>query len=81
MGESENLFGDLGPDVFGETDITDADFSFFDEQPGDDDLGQLELPDVPSSTATLQSVGAYEAGDINHLRPEPHGGYLPKSRR
>lgn len=29
--DNDNLFGDMGGDLFGETDITDADFSFFDE--------------------------------------------------
>ncbi|KAM0331494.1 hypothetical protein ACHAQA_003170 [Verticillium albo-atrum] len=34
----DNLFGDMGPDMFGDTDITDADFSFFDEQNEDEAL-------------------------------------------
>ncbi len=29
--ENDNLFGDMGGELFGENDITDADFSFFDE--------------------------------------------------
>ncbi|KAL3422085.1 Mediator of RNA polymerase II transcription subunit 13 [Phlyctema vagabunda] len=29
--DNDNLFGDIGGDLFGDTDITDADFSFFDE--------------------------------------------------
>ncbi|KAI5861385.1 mediator complex subunit 13 C-terminal-domain-containing protein [Durotheca rogersii] len=45
--ESENLFGELGPDMFGDNDITEADFNFFDEQPGDMGLGSLGLPDLP----------------------------------
>lgn len=44
--QAENLFGDLGDDVFADNDITDADFSFFDEQPGGMDLGLPDLPDL-----------------------------------
>jgi mediator of RNA polymerase II transcription subunit 13 len=29
--DNDNLFGDMGGDLFGENDVTDADFSFFDE--------------------------------------------------
>ncbi|KAI1132817.1 mediator complex subunit 13 C-terminal-domain-containing protein, partial [Nemania abortiva] len=42
--ESENLFGELGPDMFGDNDITEADFNFFDEQPESNiDLGSLDM--------------------------------------
>ncbi|KAI6091636.1 mediator complex subunit 13 C-terminal-domain-containing protein [Hypoxylon rubiginosum] len=51
--ESENLFGELGPDMFGDNDITEADFNFFDEQPGDMSLGSLDLPDMPSGDSNL----------------------------
>ncbi|KAH6700959.1 mediator complex subunit 13 C-terminal-domain-containing protein [Verticillium dahliae] len=45
-----NLFGDMGPDMFGDTDITDADFSFFDE---DDDNNPLDLNmSAPDTTMT-----------------------------
>ncbi|KAK2014248.1 hypothetical protein LZ32DRAFT_202453 [Colletotrichum eremochloae] len=53
-GDNDNLFGDMGPDMFGDTDITDADFSFFDEEGGDDldlsvlpDLGMPDAPPAP----------------------------------
>lgn len=36
--EPENMYGDIGEDMFGDNDITDADFSFFDEQPAGVDL-------------------------------------------
>ncbi|KAG7107068.1 Mediator of RNA polymerase II transcription subunit 13 like protein [Verticillium longisporum] len=46
----DNLFGDMGPDMFGDTDITDADFSFFDE---DDDNNPLDLNmSAPDTTMT-----------------------------
>ncbi|KAI1141396.1 mediator complex subunit 13 C-terminal-domain-containing protein [Hypoxylon sp. FL0543] len=51
--ESENLFGELGPDMFGDTDITEADFNFFDEQPGDMGLGSLDLPGLPNADSHL----------------------------
>ncbi|RYP76463.1 hypothetical protein DL771_001697 [Monosporascus sp. 5C6A] len=50
--DSENLFGDLGPDMFGDTDITEADFNFFDEEPGGVDLGSLHLPVIPNPEPT-----------------------------
>ncbi|KAI0129546.1 mediator complex subunit 13 C-terminal-domain-containing protein [Xylariales sp. AK1849] len=50
--ESENLFGDLGPDMFGDNDITDADFSFFDEQPDGMDLA-LDMADTPNADGLL----------------------------
>ncbi|RYP32861.1 hypothetical protein DL766_003750 [Monosporascus sp. MC13-8B] len=51
--DSENLFGDLGPDMFGDTDITEADFNFFDEEPGGVDLGSLHLPVIPNPEPTV----------------------------
>ncbi|KAI8961220.1 mediator complex subunit 13 C-terminal-domain-containing protein [Daldinia sp. FL1419] len=51
--ESENLFGELGPDMFGDTDITEADFNFFDEQPGDMGLSSLDLPGIPNPDPSL----------------------------
>ncbi|KAI0178705.1 mediator complex subunit 13 C-terminal-domain-containing protein [Hypoxylon sp. FL1284] len=51
--ESENLFGELGPDMFGDNDITEADFNFFDEQPGDINLGSIDSLDMPGETPSL----------------------------
>ncbi|KAG5929916.1 hypothetical protein E4U42_003977 [Claviceps africana] len=34
LGESEHMFGDMGGDMFGDNDITEDDFNFFDEEPG-----------------------------------------------
>ncbi|KAI2627030.1 mediator complex subunit 13 C-terminal-domain-containing protein [Hypomontagnella submonticulosa] len=51
--ESENLFGELGPDMFGDNDITEADFNFFDEQPADMGLGSLELPGISNADSSL----------------------------
>ncbi len=52
--DTENLFGELGPDMFGDTDITEADFNFFDEQPDGVDLGTLDLPDISNSDPTSE---------------------------
>ncbi|KAK0370625.1 hypothetical protein CLIM01_12013 [Colletotrichum limetticola] len=52
----DNLFGDMGPDMFGDTDITDADFNFFDEEGDDLDLSglpDLGMPDGPPMPAVL----------------------------
>ncbi|KZZ96736.1 Mediator complex, subunit Med13 [Moelleriella libera RCEF 2490] len=38
LGDAEHMFGDMGGDMFGDDDITEADFNFFDEEPGELDL-------------------------------------------
>lgn len=43
-GDSENMFGDLGADFLAEDDITDADFNFFDEEPG-----PMNMTDFPAA--------------------------------
>lgn len=45
LGEADHMFSDMGGDMFGDHDITEADFNFFDEQPGDLDL-DVPMADV-----------------------------------
>jgi len=68
--ESENLFGELGPDMFGDNDITEADFNFFDEQPDDSmDLVSLDLTASNSNQpATLDAGSA--TGHLPHAKAE-----------
>ncbi|KAH8666428.1 mediator complex subunit 13 C-terminal-domain-containing protein [Xylariales sp. PMI_506] len=72
---SENLFGDLGPDMFGDNDITDADFNFFDEQPTGMDLS-LGVSDMSNAdglldiSPTLRSPPAPEIKQ-EHSEPQP----------
>ncbi|KAI1822078.1 mediator complex subunit 13 C-terminal-domain-containing protein [Xylaria intraflava] len=75
--ESANLFGELGPDMFGDNDITEADFSFFDDQPdGNLDLGSMDLP-IVSNTDPIPShdpnLNSYHVRQIKaepaHIRP------------
>jgi mediator of RNA polymerase II transcription subunit 13, fungi type len=68
--ESENLFGELGPDMFGDNDITEADFNFFDEQPDDSmDLVSLDLTaSNPNQPATLDAGPA--TGHVLHPKAE-----------
>lgn len=68
--ESENLFGDLGPDMFGDTDITDADFSFFDEQPGGMEL-TLDNVDVSSADKLLDMAQTLHNHPNAAPKPEP----------
>ncbi|KAF9876223.1 hypothetical protein CkaCkLH20_06166 [Colletotrichum karsti] len=78
-GDNDNLFGDIGPDMFGDADITDADFSFFDEQPGDDldlsglpDLGMPDASLVPSViSAPVPEPAKIKAPPIHEAKPEP----------
>ncbi|KAI1175903.1 mediator complex subunit 13 C-terminal-domain-containing protein [Nemania sp. FL0916] len=73
--ESENLFGELGPDMFGDNDITEADFNFFDEQPeGNIDLVPLDLsatsnanpnPSLDHSLTTISQVPAVKSDPLH----------------
>ncbi|AEO64053.1 uncharacterized protein THITE_135495 [Thermothielavioides terrestris NRRL 8126] len=48
----ENIFGDLGEDMFEGNELTDADFNFFDEQPAAVEMDVPLLPDIhPSGLA------------------------------
>ncbi|PFH60587.1 hypothetical protein XA68_10688 [Ophiocordyceps unilateralis] len=58
LGEADDTFGEMGGDMFGDHDITEADFSFFDEQPGGMDL-DVAMADM--GAATLPVVGVQEA--------------------
>lgn len=51
--EEDPVFEDVGGDMFGDADVTDADFSFFDDQPGEGSLAvagisDAAMPDVPT---------------------------------
>ncbi|KAI8955455.1 mediator complex subunit 13 C-terminal-domain-containing protein [Xylaria longipes] len=70
--ETENLFGELGPDMFGDNDITEADFNFFDEQPdGNIDLGSLDLPVVPNVNPGPSLDAGLTTGPVPHIKAEP----------
>ncbi|KAH6647486.1 mediator complex subunit 13 C-terminal-domain-containing protein [Truncatella angustata] len=68
--ESENLFGDLGPDMFGDNDITDADFSFFDEQPGGMDL-TLDVMDMTNTNSLLDMAQNFHNATVPVAKTEP----------
>lgn len=48
---------DLNNDVFVETDITDADFNFFDEQPSAMETGVSDSPDINNGLSGIDSSG------------------------
>ncbi|KAK6845816.1 hypothetical protein PG987_001004 [Apiospora arundinis] len=79
--DSENLFGDLGPDMFGgDNDITDADFNFFDEQPGDMDIS-LDMPDMSTSVPALDmtaSFGAPAPPEVKAVPAEAPNALVPR---
>ncbi|KAI5464700.1 mediator complex subunit 13 C-terminal-domain-containing protein [Mariannaea sp. PMI_226] len=53
LSESDNMFGDMGGDMFGDHDVTEDDFNFFDDQqPGDDEL-DLSMADIHPNLAPL----------------------------
>ncbi|KAI1102880.1 mediator complex subunit 13 C-terminal-domain-containing protein, partial [Jackrogersella minutella] len=69
--ETENLFGELGPDMFGDTNITEADFNFFDEQPGDMGLSSLDLPSVPSADSNLDLAVSLPSTQESQVKSGP----------
>ncbi|KIE03561.1 Mediator complex, subunit Med13, partial [Metarhizium majus ARSEF 297] len=58
LGEADHMFGDMGQDMFGDNDITEADFNFFDEEPEDIDL-EAALDEMGDAT-TAAIIGAEE---------------------
>ncbi|PHH90596.1 hypothetical protein CDD83_3202 [Cordyceps sp. RAO-2017] len=75
LGEADQMFGDVGGDMFGD-EITEADFNFFDEQPGDIDLdvamGDVGIIDDPPG-ATLKA----EEGPLG-IASQVKGPVLPQ---
>ncbi|TEA12946.1 Mediator of RNA polymerase II transcription subunit 13 [Colletotrichum sidae] len=78
-GENDNLFGDMGADLFVDAAVTDADFSFFDEEPGDDldlsglpDLGMPDAPPMPSALPPVMPETAhFIAPPLEQPKTEP----------
>ncbi|KAI1190839.1 mediator complex subunit 13 C-terminal-domain-containing protein [Nemania serpens] len=69
--ESENLFGELGPDMFGDNDITEADFNFFDEQPeGNIDMTSLDMPVVSNNNPNPNLGACLTTGQIPHIKAD-----------
>ncbi|KAG6013059.1 hypothetical protein E4U54_007130 [Claviceps lovelessii] len=68
LGEPENMFGDMGGDMFGDNDITEADFNFFDEEPGGMDLDAVMagMSDEAVETSTMPL-------DHDSTKEEPSG--------
>ncbi|OTB00269.1 hypothetical protein M426DRAFT_26707 [Hypoxylon sp. CI-4A] len=69
--ESENLFGELGPDMFGDTDITEADFDFFNEQPGEMGLGSLDLQGISNHDSNLDLPSNLPVTEEAHVKSDP----------
>jgi len=68
----ENLFDDMGDDYFTNNDITDADFSFFDEQPDGDDLDFSGVADLgPTPDVALEVERAAMAPQTAIAPPGP----------
>ena len=73
-----DLFGDLGGDIFG-NDVTDADFSFFDEPDEPDDLEpqmKIDSPEPTSKSQGREELGvelnpATSGADTEGMQPPP----------
>ncbi|KAL1838698.1 hypothetical protein VTJ49DRAFT_2288 [Mycothermus thermophilus] len=55
----ENLFGDLGEDMFEGNELTDADFNFFDEQPDPEPMDVSGPPETEPSTNRIQDISQH----------------------
>lgn len=78
--ESEIIFGELGPDMFGDNDITEADFNFFDEQPDSDiDLASPSLPVVSNANPTPHPDVGLTIGQIPNIKTDPSHIPMPSS--
>ncbi|TPX10249.1 uncharacterized protein E0L32_001446 [Thyridium curvatum] len=55
MDDPDNMFDDIGTDMFADNDITDADFNFFDEQPEVTGL-DFPMPDIPPGPEQVQNI-------------------------
>ncbi|KAL7924726.1 mediator complex subunit 13 C-terminal domain-containing protein [Trichoderma austrokoningii] len=76
LGDTDNILGgDVGGDIFDDNDITEADFNFFDEKPGDLDV-DIAMSDLPSletapSQVAEELVKPFETLQQQHLAPTP----------
>lgn len=66
LSEAGNMFEDMGEDMFGDNDITDADFNFFDEQPQDLDLEMSMESLKDQEMAGADEVKNEEEENTNH---------------
>ncbi|KAL7817196.1 mediator complex subunit 13 C-terminal domain-containing protein [Trichoderma gracile] len=82
LGDTDQIFGgDIGGDIFDENDITEADFNFFDEKPGDRDT-DIPMAGMPGSDMMLPpptqaDEGTVLLGDTVSLPPVPMPASLP----
>jgi mediator of RNA polymerase II transcription subunit 13 len=85
----DNLFGDLGEDLFENNELTDADFSFFDQDTGDNGLDLSDLPAMsdamdlasPANEAGFGSAqGLVPVTDAEHSVPVSSGFAKPELR-
>lgn len=76
-----DLFGDMDEDMFGGPDVTDADFSFFDDQngPSFETFEQREQPAVESDAAADTKATKAGGGDLSGLLTEGQGPLIVKT--
>ncbi|ODA75849.1 hypothetical protein RJ55_08490 [Drechmeria coniospora] len=80
LGVSDTVFGDMAGDMFGDNDITEADFNFFDEQPGE--LNH-EAPMIRTGSDSRTREDAPRPGEpplkpAGDAAPEPHDAVFAK---
>ncbi|KAG6108359.1 hypothetical protein E4U31_007778 [Claviceps sp. LM219 group G6] len=64
LGNPEHMYGDMGGDMFGDNDITEADFNFFDEDPGGVDL------DTAMGSMSDEAVGVNTTSNLESTKDE-----------
>lgn len=74
LDDTEAMFEDMGGDMFGDNDVTEADFNFFDEP--DMDTPMEAAPEAKDTTETMDSVAKIE--DEETPKAEPEAAAPPK---
>ncbi|UNI22638.1 hypothetical protein JDV02_008506 [Purpureocillium takamizusanense] len=75
LSDADHMFGDLGGDMFGDNDITDADFNFFDEAPEEEDL-EIAMDDADDNAVDDGDIQKTDEATLNTIdvKAEPVPG-------
>ncbi|KAF5618187.1 mediator of RNA polymerase II transcription subunit 13 [Fusarium sp. NRRL 52700] len=77
MGDSDDVMNELGEDVFGDHDVTEDDFNFFDGPDGND--LDMHMPDLqPAPPAPAPQVMPPPVLSHPHSHPQPHKAIEPQ---
>ncbi|KAJ4263871.1 hypothetical protein NW762_005908 [Fusarium torreyae] len=82
LGDSESIMNDMSEDVFGENDVTEDDFNFFDGPDGNDldiDMGDLQPTPLPPPPQTMPPPVVLQTEPQKVIEPQPEVKPKPKT--